>query len=153
MFLMTQHLTGRPESERELARIVDLLPLRVRIAMLDGLDRERIIAGAYSDGHGGVCPMLAAHRRGARVTLLEFAATWDAYVHGRTCRPRQATPREVRTLAGMLRRSIERELRTPVAAPAPTSAPLPAAPAVPGSRTPASQAPSAPTGHAPVAHP
>jgi hypothetical protein len=33
--------------------------------MLEGIEANRIIVGAYSDRQGGICPMLAAHRNGA----------------------------------------------------------------------------------------
>jgi hypothetical protein len=32
--------------------------------MLKGIGVNRIIVGAYTDRHGGTCPMLAAHRNG-----------------------------------------------------------------------------------------
>src|SRR5205809_7492203 len=49
----------------ELRRTIDCLPLATREAMLAGVRAgERIIVGAYVDARGGVCPMLAAHRRG-----------------------------------------------------------------------------------------
>ena len=42
---------------------IDCLPVATREAMLAGVRaNERIIVGAYVDGEGGVCPMLAAHR-------------------------------------------------------------------------------------------
>ena len=34
--------------------------------MLEGMDANRIIVGAYTDRQGGICPMLAAHRHGGR---------------------------------------------------------------------------------------
>lgn len=113
MQLFKRYLTLDAADESELAWVVARLPVRVRIAMLDGLRHERIIAGAYVDGRGGICPMLAAHRHGARVTRLEFADTWDAFVTG-TRRGRPASPTEVDALAHALRRSLERELRSPV---------------------------------------
>jgi hypothetical protein len=59
---------------------IDCLPLATRDAMLAGLRaNERIIAGAYVDGEGGVCPMLAAHRAGGRTDLLSFARSWDRF--------------------------------------------------------------------------
>ena len=44
---------------------IDWLPAETRRAMLDGIAANTIVAGAYTDGHGGVCPMLAAHASGS----------------------------------------------------------------------------------------
>jgi hypothetical protein len=73
--------------------------------MLEGIRRHPIVCGAYTDGRGGICPMLAAHRHGGRVTLLAFARSWDAFT--RTKRVRRATPREVRTLEHLLVASLD----------------------------------------------
>src|SRR5918996_1928694 len=54
----------RRRPARELRLAVDCLPLQTRKAMLQGIDANRIIVGAYTDRQGGVCPMLAAHRNG-----------------------------------------------------------------------------------------
>jgi hypothetical protein len=75
--------------------------------MLEGIRAQPIVAGAYTDGHGGVCPMLAAHRRGGRTTHLAFARAWDAFARAR--RPRRATPSELRTLEDLLVASLERD--------------------------------------------
>jgi hypothetical protein len=76
--------------------------------MLDGMDKNRIIVGAYVDREGGVCPMLAAHRHGGRTSLASFARAWDRYTKaGRG--PRPATERELRTLRTMLEASIALE--------------------------------------------
>ena len=48
-----------------------MLPIETKQAMLVGLDNETIVTGAYSHD-GGVCPMLAAHRRGG-LTATHFA--------------------------------------------------------------------------------
>jgi hypothetical protein len=66
---------------------------------------ERIIAGAYVDGQGGVCPMLAAHRRGGRTDFISFARSWDRFtrVGGKA---RDATAREVGILAAHLEDSL-----------------------------------------------
>jgi hypothetical protein len=49
---------------------IDCLPVGTREAMLTGLRANaRIIAGAYVDREGGVCPMLAAHRAGGHRQL------------------------------------------------------------------------------------
>ena len=47
--------------------------------MLEGIDANTIIVGAYTDRRGGVCPMLAAHRHGGRTDLLAFAHAWDRF--------------------------------------------------------------------------
>ena len=82
------------------------MPLHTREAMLEGIGKTTIIVGGYTDGAGGVCPMLAAHRNGGRTSFASFAHAWDRYTHaGR--KPRPASPRELRTLEAMLRSSIE----------------------------------------------
>jgi hypothetical protein len=81
------------------------MPLGTRRAMLAGIETGRIIVGAYTDSHGGVCPMLAAHRRGGRTSLASFARAWDRYTGARR-RPRPATERELNTLRAMLAASI-----------------------------------------------
>jgi hypothetical protein len=75
------------------------------MAMLDGIKANRIIVGAYTDQRGGVCPMLAAHRRGGRTNLASFAKAWDRYTKA-SAKPRPATEREIRTLRAMLERSL-----------------------------------------------
>ena len=72
--------------------------------MLEGIDQNEIIVGAYTDRDGRVCPMLAAHRNGGRTSLASFARAWDRYTCAR--RPRPATEREVRTLRAMLEASL-----------------------------------------------
>jgi hypothetical protein len=81
------------------------MPLQTRKAMLEGIEANRIIVGAYTDRQGGVCPMLAAHRNGGRTSLASFARAWDRYTRARG-RPRPATEREVMTLRAMLEASI-----------------------------------------------
>jgi hypothetical protein len=89
----------------ELRLAVECLPLRTREAMLDGvLSSPRIIVGAYTDREGGVCPMLAAHRRGGRTNFLSFARSWDRFTHAR--RRRRATRHELAVLVGLLRASL-----------------------------------------------
>jgi hypothetical protein len=85
---------------------IDCLPLATRAAMLEGVrDCERIIVGAYADEHGGVCPMLAAHRRGGRTNFLSFANAWDRFTRaGRHARA--ATRRERSILIGQLEASL-----------------------------------------------
>jgi hypothetical protein len=75
--------------------------------MLEGIREHPIVCGAYTDGRGGICPMLAAHRHGGRVTLLAFARSWDAFARAK--RVRRATPRELRTLEHLLVASLEHE--------------------------------------------
>ena len=79
---------------------VEALPTRTKQAMLEGIDRNPIIVGAYVDRDGGVCPMLAAHRNGGRTSLASFARAWDRYTGAK--RPRRATRRELRTLRSLL---------------------------------------------------
>jgi hypothetical protein len=66
---------------------------------------EKIIAGAYVDDRGGVCPMLAAHRRGGRTNFLSFARAWDRFA-GASRKARRATRRELAILAGQLENSL-----------------------------------------------
>jgi hypothetical protein len=89
---------------QDLRRAIDCLPRHTREAMLDGIDSNPIIVGAYTDGSGGVCPMLAAHRRGGRTSLASFARAWDRYTEARNAR--RATGRELRTLRAMLEASL-----------------------------------------------
>jgi hypothetical protein len=95
----------------ELRGVVDDLPLAVRIAMLDGIRLERVIAGAYTDGRGGVCPMLAAHRHGARHDHPDFARTWDEFAEAPIEGFRPAARHHVEALEAVLRASLEDELR------------------------------------------
>jgi hypothetical protein len=90
---------------QELRQAVDCLPERTRQAMLEGIEENEIIVGAYTDREGRVCPMLAAHRRGGRTSLATFAKAWDRYT-GAGTRPRPATERELRTLTAMLEASL-----------------------------------------------
>ena len=94
----------RPTYDLRLA--VERLPQHTKEAMLRGIDTNRIIVGAYVDSRsGGICPMLAAHRNGARTSVANFARAWDTY----TCakKPRRATRREVRTLRAILEWSLD----------------------------------------------
>src|SRR3954454_2464060 len=90
---------------QELRQAIDCLPVKTREAMLEGIDANDIIVGAYTDRRGGVCPMLAAHRHGGRTSLASFAKAWDRYTGARR-RPRPATERELRTLRAMLEASL-----------------------------------------------
>ena len=74
--------------------------------MLRGIETNRIIVGAYVDSQsGGICPMLAAHRNGARTSVANFARAWDTYTQAK--KPRRATRREVRTLRALLEWSLD----------------------------------------------
>jgi hypothetical protein len=110
----------RRRPARDLRTAIDCLPLATRRAMLDGVEQNRIIVGAYADRAGGVCPMLAAHRQGQRTSLASFAHAWDRYTGARG-RPRAATERELNTLTAMLQASIllEETPALPAAAPKP----------------------------------
>jgi hypothetical protein len=93
---------------QRLRTAVDAMPRRTRIAMLEGIRRNKVVVGAYTDPKsGGVCPMLAAHRNGGRTNLASFARSWDRFTGAR--RPRLATDREVRTLNAYLEMSLLRE--------------------------------------------
>jgi hypothetical protein len=85
---------------------IDCMPVRTREAMLKGVrSYERILVGAYVDEHGGVCPMLAAHRCGGRTDFLSFAKSWDRFARAGG-RKREATAREVRMLTAQLEDSL-----------------------------------------------
>jgi hypothetical protein len=88
-----------------LQRAIRCLPVATREAMLEGMKTHPIVAGAYTDGRGGVCPMLAAHRHGGRTTYLPFSRAWDALA--RTNRVRRATERELRILEDLLLASLD----------------------------------------------
>ncbi len=98
---------------QDLRRTVDRLPLPTRQAMLQGLQEERIIVGAYADRHGGVCPMLAAHRRGGRTDFLRFAQTWDRFTRAPRRGSRTATRRERAVLERTLEASIAATVSQP----------------------------------------
>ena len=103
----------RRRPARELRIAIDCLPLQTRKAMLEGIEANRIIVGAYTDRQGGVCPMLAAHRNGGRTSLASFARAWDRYTRARG-RPRPATERELSTLRAMLEASVMLDETPPV---------------------------------------
>ena len=99
----------RPKSDpiSDLRRAIDRLPLSTREAMLEGIRSNPIVAGAYTDNEGGICPMLAAHRHGGRTTQLAFARSWDAFAGSK--RVRRATQRELRVLEGQLQASLMKD--------------------------------------------
>ncbi len=91
----------------DLRRAIDRLPLATREAMLEGIRENPIVAGAYTDNNGGICPMLAAHRHGGRTTQLAFARSWDNFAGAG--RVRRATRRELRVLEGQLQASLSKD--------------------------------------------
>jgi hypothetical protein len=94
-----------PISQLETA--IECLPRTTREAMLEGIRTRPIIAGAYTDNRGGICPMLAAHRGGGRTSLLSFARSWDEFARAK--RVRRATRRELRVLEDLLVASLDAE--------------------------------------------
>ena len=82
--------------------------------MLEGIRANPIVVGAYTDGRGGICPMLAAHRHGGRTSFVSFARAWDEFARTKTIR--RATEREVRTLENLLVASLAQEAETDLGA-------------------------------------
>ncbi len=72
--------------------------------MLDATETEELIVGAYTDRSGRPCPMLAAHRRGARTCARGFPRAWDAFA--RASRPRPASERELQILRALLQEGL-----------------------------------------------
>ncbi len=109
MRLRTPHAhrtRGRGRPVEELRRAIDCLPVHTREAMLAGVRAQQpIIVGAYVDREGGICPMLAAHRRGGRTDFLSFARAWDRFT-GVGRRSRRATARELAVLVAHLQASL-----------------------------------------------
>lgn len=95
---------SRTSSKANLRAAIDCLPQRTREAMLQGVRANPIIAGGYTDGNGGICPMLAAHRNGGRTDFIYFAKAWDAYTKPK--KRRRATRRELNELICMLEQSL-----------------------------------------------
>ncbi len=97
----------RTGSLQGLRLAIDCMPVATREAMLAGVrESDRIIAGAYVDELGGVCPMLAAHRRGGRTDFLSFARSWDRFTKARG-KARAASTREIEILSSQLQDSLE----------------------------------------------
>jgi hypothetical protein len=98
---------ARAHSNVERLRMaIDCMSVATREAMLAGVRaNERIIVGAYVDGRGGICPMLAAHRAGARTDFLAFARSWDRFTRANG-RARVASRREVAILVSQLQDSL-----------------------------------------------
>jgi hypothetical protein len=99
--------TRRKATTEDLRRAIDCLPTHTKVAMLEGIRSEEIIVGAYSKD-GGICPMLAAHRRGGRTSFISFAKAWDAFAfrEARNGRARRATRRELLVLSSHLEASL-----------------------------------------------
>jgi hypothetical protein len=99
--------TKRSATSQDLRLAVECLPRRTRIAMLQGMDANEIIVGAYTTDDG-ICPMLAAHRAGGRTNLIAFAKAWDrfGFRDARSSRARRATERELRVLRVYLEASL-----------------------------------------------
>jgi hypothetical protein len=104
-------MRSRRSPNDDLRLAIDCLPTVTRQAMLVGIASNEIIAGAYSDRDGGVCPMLAAHRCGGRTNFISFAKAWDAFTGVK--RARRATEREIRILRTHLEASLAAELDCP----------------------------------------
>jgi hypothetical protein len=101
---------------RRLNRAIRVLPPDAREAMLEALNDDDLIVGAYTDRRGRTCPMLAAHRRGVRIDVGDFPRAWDAF--GQARRPRAATARELEILRALLEESLA-GVPHPVERPAP----------------------------------
>jgi hypothetical protein len=85
---------------------IDCMPVTTREAMLEAVRaNQRIIVGAYVDRDGGVCPMLAAHRRGGRTDFISFARSWDRFTRANG-KSRPATARELGILVSHLEASL-----------------------------------------------
>ena len=93
---------------QRLRTAIDCLPVDTRVAMLDAVRDSDIIVGAYTDRGGGVCPMLAAHRRGGRTNFISFARAWDRFASA-DGRARRASTRELRVLTSQLEASLLEE--------------------------------------------
>lgn len=102
--------TQRRATIEDLRVAIHSLPRTTRIAMLQGIAGNDIIAGAYTSGEG-ICPMLAAHRNGGRTSLISFARAWDrfAFNGARVSKPRPATARELLVLRSHLEASLLEE--------------------------------------------
>jgi hypothetical protein len=100
--------TRRRATINDLRVAIDCMPRATRIAMLEGIRSNVIIAGAYTDGDG-ICPMLAAHRAGGRTSLISFARAWDRFAFAgapRKARARRASDRELAILTAHLEASL-----------------------------------------------
>jgi hypothetical protein len=102
-------MAKRRNNAQRLRNSVAAMPNGTKQAMLEGIRRNRVIVGAYTDKRGGVCPMLAAHRNGGRTNFGTFARAWDAFTGANRRKPRRASRREVRTLENYLEMALLRE--------------------------------------------
>lgn len=98
--------TRRNATIQELRHVIDSLPVKTRVAMLEGIRRNEIIVGGYTSPDGGICPMLAAHRSGGRTNAEGFAKTWDRFGGVKGRRARRATERELLILTTHLEMSL-----------------------------------------------
>ena len=103
----------------ELPQAIEELSVTTRAAMLQAVrcPATRLIAGSYVAPGGGICPVLAAHRRGGRphdgsTGVSAFADVWDRYTGASTAEPRPRTGR-----APAARGAARREPRTRAASP------------------------------------
>lgn len=107
----------RRRPAQELRATIDRLPLEVRRAVLEGINSQRIIAGAHADGVGGLCPMVAADVRWQRISpgsverAQEVARAWDRYAEA-TSAWHPATERQLLALRAMLEASILEQSET-----------------------------------------
>jgi hypothetical protein len=112
----------------DLRQAIECLPRHTRVAMLEGIASNPIIAGAYATGDG-VCPMLAAHRAGGRTNAIAFAKAWDRVAfrgarRTRDTRARRASERELLILRSHLEASLLEDDGW-TAPPAPMPEPMP----------------------------
>ncbi|HEX3872891.1 MAG TPA: hypothetical protein VHW26_02015 [Solirubrobacteraceae bacterium] len=98
----------KTQRAERLRTTVDFLPPETKRAMLDGLERNRIITGANTDRRGGMCPMIAADRNAFQSGPMAdiFAAVWDSYNGACILNRRDASERDLRTLKTMLETSL-----------------------------------------------
>src|SRR3954468_8638135 len=100
-------MRGPSDPITALQRAIRCLPPATREAMLTGIKEHPIVAGAYTDGHGGICPMLAAPRHGGRTTHLGFSRAWGPLARARGG-PR-AAPAAPRILEDLLVASLQED--------------------------------------------
>src|SRR3954449_13021117 len=89
-------MAKRRNNAQRLRNSVSAMPNGTKRAMLSGIRSNRVIVGAYVDKHGGVCPMLAAHRNGGRTNFGTFARAWDAFTRANRREPRRGCRRLAR---------------------------------------------------------
>ncbi len=121
--------SARSKAAADLRLTIEKLPRHTRVAMLDGMETNPIIVGAYAN-RDGICPMLAAHRSGGRTAVIEFAKAWDRFAYRNVWRgrPRRASKHELLILRLYLQASLLADPEPPTTAPEPAAtAPEPAA--------------------------